>query len=306
MTLPTREHPIAVSLPQGGHGPALRFAVREAELHRCGIRVVHVYQGGRQAQVEGLELLQQVVSSLEERVGQAVAVSGELVLGQPVAGVLASSPDARAVVVQHREVLYLTHALMGPAHPDDRTCRMPIVSLPDDWEPQVGPRGPVAVGIDDPDPGRAHEPLRLALAIAIAHHTSLQVVHSWHFPQPYDDEVEDRIGPEWASSARRSIRQTLDALPDVNRVPVEIVVRHAEPAPILLDVGRSAEALVLGRHGSHLPLWWPRVGPVTHAALHQAACPVVLVEAGISTSPGEAPASAPPPTEAGATRRMRG
>jgi hypothetical protein len=58
---------------------------------------------------------------------------------------------------------------------------------------------------------------------------------------------------------------------------VEVVVEasHGLAAEVLLEVGRTAELLVVGRHDPLVPVG-SHIGPVARAVLQDATCPVLL------------------------------
>jgi nucleotide-binding universal stress UspA family protein len=141
-------------------------------------------------------------------------------------------------------------------------------------------RGPVVVGVD----GSRLSELAIDFAVreAARREAGVVAVHAWTrpvstgpgdmLPLVYDvDEVqaeEDRVLAESVAGWR-------DRYPDVDIV--HRLVR-GRPAPALLAESASAQLVVVGGHGrggfSGLLL-----GSVSHAMLHHARCPVVIVQA---------------------------
>jgi nucleotide-binding universal stress UspA family protein len=62
-------------------------------------------------------------------------------------------------------------------------------------------------------------------------------------------------------------------------VPVEEHCTRGRAAQELVRAAASAALLVVGRH-EHRPALRPAVGPVTHAVIHHATCPVAVVPHG--------------------------
>lgn len=271
--------PIVVSVPDGDLDAALRFAASEAEFHRSPVRLVHAYEPGPSitgpplTQASATELLRRAVLRAEELLGPETDVTGALVRGPSVEGVLDASQDARVVVLQRRDLLHLirslTRSLDGAAV---RRARIPLVCVPPAWAPPEPETRPITVGIDATE--HAAGLLRASVALAREHRAPLRVLHTWSFPQPYDDAVVLRVGREWEAWAREDMESVLRGLrPGVS---VDIDVQHGAPLPALLAAAGTSRLMVLGRHGVHRALG-SRLGPVTRAVLHDAPCPVLLL-----------------------------
>lgn len=271
--------PVVVSVPDGDLDPALRFAATQAELHRSPVRLVHAYAPGPSltgppvTQTGASEVLRRAVLRAEEVLGPAIEVTGALVRGPAVEGVLDASQDARVVVLQRRDLLHLirslTRSLDGAAV---RRAQIPLACVPPAWASPPHESRPITVGIDATEHSAGL--LRAAVALAREHRAPLHVLHTWSFPQPYDDAVVLRVGREWEAWAREDLESVLRVLPP--GVPLDVDVRHGPPLPALLAAARTSRLMVLGRHGVHRALG-SRLGPVTRAVLHDAPCPVLLL-----------------------------
>ncbi|GGY14611.1 universal stress protein [Streptomyces anandii] len=136
----------------------------------------------------------------------------------------------------------------------------------------------VLLGVDA-DAAR-EEVVRFAFEAARLRGARLRVLSAWHPPTPltlgtaaaaaFDDpwRAEDRLG-----ALDAVLRPWHERYPDV-RVLVTAV--HDRPAPALVRAARGAGLLVVGhrltdRSGP------PCTGPVTHAVIHHATCPVAVV-----------------------------
>ncbi len=282
-------HPIVVSVPDGDLDAALRFAATEAAVHHCPVRLVHAYEPGPSltgppiTQARATEVLRRAVLRAEEVLDPTTDITGALVRGPAVEGVLDASQDARVVVLQRRDLLHLirslTRSLDGAAV---RRAQIPLVCVPPAWAAPAPDERPVTVGVDAPEHSAGL--LHAAVALAREHHVPLRVLHTWSFPQPYDEAVLLRVGREWEAWAREDMESVLRGLRPGAGVPVEVEVRHGPPLPALLAAAYASRLMVLGRHGVHRSLG-SRLGPVTRAVLHAAPCPVLLLPTAAPTAP---------------------
>lgn len=265
-------HPLVVALPDGEDEALLRFGAREALQHGCGVHLVHAHPGDDRARAE--RVLASAVARTEVVAGPGVPVTGTTVVGPPVASVLRAAGDTRGVLVRQRDFLHLRHALEDDDHEGGR---LPITCVPTRWSPVHDDDRPVLVGVGAPD--AAEDLIGRALEVAQAHHTSLRILHAWHFPQPHDAVIEARVGPQWSDSVRTAIDRALARCRRHARAPVpaDVVVRHGHPAEVLVEAARRAQVLVLERDRSRDGRVC--IGRTTRAALHECPCPVLLLPA---------------------------
>ncbi|NGN62481.1 universal stress protein [Streptomyces sp. A7024] len=145
------------------------------------------------------------------------------------------------------------------------------------------PRGTVLVGVQSNTDEAA---VRFGFEEAQHRNAALHVLHAWQFPPlkptphlvppggPLQRDAEDeavrrasQAVPRYAVSSHR------DAYPDVRVVTDDIC---GSPSAALVEASKKADVIVLTAHrnphraGLHL-------GPVSHAVLHHAHCPVVLI-----------------------------
>ncbi|MEU9605879.1 universal stress protein [Streptomyces sp. NPDC048057] len=136
----------------------------------------------------------------------------------------------------------------------------------------------VVVGVNDP--AQARPALRYALREAAARRCELQVVHAW---RRVAQEPVDHMGvpDDTTRSQRDRTAHLLDeavglALAGGGDVAVRRTAVEGPAHRVLTGLSAEADLLVIGashqdrRHGG-------RIGHVAHAALHRAACPVVIV-----------------------------
>lgn len=156
-------------------------------------------------------------------------------------------------------------------------CTTPLMVVRGRTEPV---RGTVVLGLEsDTDT----EALRFAVDEAVRRGAGLVVLHAWQFPPPRGRPSllawADLHGLRKAAEAvpRRAVAAAHRDRPGVRAQP-QTVCRS--PAPALVEASRTADVVVLAAHRRphHFGL---QLGPVTHAVLHHAHCPVVLVPTGL-------------------------
>ncbi|MFD9818277.1 universal stress protein [Streptomyces violascens] len=276
-----------------GSDPSLRaldWATDEAALHGLPLCVVHSqawgwYEGyGPAFGVDRSALRvygENVVGSAVERVGRraaAVKAYGELVIEDPTAVLTRMSSEAFVVVVGGLGAGGIAGLPLGSvglavaAH-----AQSPVIVVRGDEQHLRRSFRRIAVGIDEPE--QAHPVVEFAIREAELQSAALDAVHAWRCPAR---EVADYPDHRADSERHRALaEETLtEALRPTARVKSVVEVRpqvvegHARKA--LLDVARAADLLVVGarRRKSHLGM---QLGPVNHAVLHRAACPVAVV-----------------------------
>jgi nucleotide-binding universal stress UspA family protein len=274
--------PVAAHVYDDSYGPAARHAAHEAVLNRCGLRLVHTYPGdARPGQRElAAATLQRAVDRVREARAPSPDVTGVLVQGPPVEAILDASSDCRMVVLEHRDVLRLVQAITRSSRAGMAPYPyLTVACVPHAWSPPPPGSGPVTVGVETTD--ECATVLDGALEIARAHRTTLQVLHTWSLPAPYDEAVLRRVGAEWEAKVRSEIASALALLGDAARdVPVVVEVRHGSPAQLVIDAARDSEVLVLTRHDARAPVG-SHLGRVARSALYASPCPVVLLPAAV-------------------------
>ncbi|MDX2644752.1 universal stress protein [Streptomyces sp. PA03-1a] len=112
----------------------------------------------------------------------------------------------------------------------------------------------------------------------------LRVLHAWTHPHISMGEWPTSHRQDLASQARQhrelarfAVSKLTERFPDV-AVRVDSVPGHAAAA--LVEASRAADVVVVGAHRREDRPLGMRLGPVTHAVLQHAHCPVVLVPIG--------------------------
>ncbi|OKJ18428.1 stress-inducible protein [Streptomyces sp. CB02130] len=127
--------------------------------------------------------------------------------------------------------------------------------------------------------GPCDDLLAFAFEAAAARGVPLQIVHGRslplhaHAPWGVDHDVAKEISKEAQKQQTKVLRPWREKFPGVE--PVE-TIRLASPAEAVVRAAEGASLLVVGRRTHRLALA-PRLGPVAHAALHHARCPVAVV-----------------------------
>ncbi|MEU9044780.1 universal stress protein [Kitasatospora sp. NPDC048343] len=141
----------------------------------------------------------------------------------------------------------------------------PVVVVPAEAADPV-PREQVVVGVDTRRPAEAA--LDFAFDAARRYGLPVRALHAW---APVDPSARAKFQLAEHDLLDLAIAPWRAGHPDVQ------VVADAEPGgagQVLVDASAKARLVVLGRgHAASLG----RLGPVAHAVLHHAACPVVLV-----------------------------
>jgi nucleotide-binding universal stress UspA family protein len=275
---------------------AADWAAREAALRGVPLRLVHASPPfpGIVVPVPAVDTWHQVGErTLQRAVGHLrdrhpdVEVRGEQVSGAPAAALLAAARGAGLLVVGMRgsggfDGLAIGSVALRVAA--DAACS--VVSVP---EQPVGAHGEgtgaaggaaqVVVGFDAHHP--VDEAADFAFSAAEARGARLRVVQAWTLPA---DSVSPRMlavtEEDRATWEDQEVLQLADALrawqekyPEV-AVRTDVVLLH--PAEALLNASRAADLLVVGRRTDPQATGGP-LGPVTHAVLHHARCPVAVV-----------------------------
>ncbi|MFI8849849.1 universal stress protein [Streptomyces sp. 891-h] len=187
--------------------------------------------------------------------GAPVLALGSRALG-PVAGFFLGSVGLSVIA-------HATMPVVAVRHPDARSRST---------------TAPVIVGVD---PKQSHGPLldfafetadRRGAVLRAAHAWSVRALYSYPSALP-DPAVVIRAGDRAEAELDRTLMPWRRRFPHVE---VEAELAMGPGAPFLVESSKEASLLVVGRRlrGHPFPT---RIGPVTHAALHHAACPVAVV-----------------------------
>ncbi|MEY9877562.1 nucleotide-binding universal stress UspA family protein [Streptacidiphilus sp. MAP12-33] len=150
----------------------------------------------------------------------------------------------------------------------------PLVLVPP--HATAGPGYRVVVGVDPS--GDCAPVLEYALRYAQDHGVVLRAVHAWQPPVPWGagpvqpGEVERRgVQHQHAVALREALATAHNRFPAVDATSAEV---SGPPAGVLVEETEKASLLVVGRR-RHRPV--SALGPVAHAVLQHASCPVAVV-----------------------------
>jgi nucleotide-binding universal stress UspA family protein len=283
--------PILVGVDGSVHSlAAVEVAVREGALRERAVRIVY---GDRWAghpawanndpagELAGDQLSepQQAIRDATDRAATAQPVNGrvpvtcEVLPGDPATVLIRESAYADVLVLGHvgrgafAELLLGSVAIKVAAH-----AACPVVITRGAQQTS----GDVVVGVDGSVADDA--PLRFAFHEASLRGADLRAVHAWNRPALPDHAVVllSDTGPEENAHAQM-LDEALSAWS--RKYPTVTVHRQLTTDPAataIVEVSRRAQLVVLGARGqSRLP--GRRLGSISHAVLHHAACPVAVV-----------------------------
>ncbi|MFI1162816.1 universal stress protein [Streptomyces sp. NPDC020801] len=289
-------HPVLAGIDGSERSSAAAdWAAREAALRGVPLRLLHAFPPLPGTPVPGpaldrlrhmgARMLQRVAADLEDRYPD-VEVRGEQTDDAPAAALLAAARAAGLLVVGTRGTGGFDGLAVGSvALRMAAAAPCPVVLVPQPpgafgaGTPAARGAARIVVGFD------AHHPVGevadFAFSAAEARGARLRVVQAWAFPaeavSPRMLVVTEEDRATWED---QEVLQLSDALrawqekyPGVT-VRTDVVLLH--PAEALLNASRGAALLVVGRRADPQAAEG-RLGPVTHAVLHHAGCPVAVV-----------------------------
>jgi nucleotide-binding universal stress UspA family protein len=216
-----------------------------------------------------LERVRDDLGATEDEVPVVVASGGALAV------LLTASEQADVLVVGKRGLGAVKRMIVG-SHSIAIAGRsaVPVVVVPDTWQPVERLSAPVIVGLDGST--RDDAVLTFAFERAVRLAVPLVVVHGWQLPAVYSWSSEDIA--RWGDEATQRVDDSLQ--PWVIRYPevkVLTLAQDANAAMVILDASAVAQLVVLGRHTGPRHFGGFNVGSTTRAVLHYAECPVAII-----------------------------
>ncbi|ARX81365.1 hypothetical protein SMD44_00763 [Streptomyces alboflavus] len=268
---------------------ALDWAADEAERGSLALRVVHAsgwewYEGHEPSFGINREAVRaqadRVLAAAAARVGErtrAAGVTSGVLDEDPAAALIRESRRAAGVVVGSRGRGRLAGLLLGSVSLSVAArASCPVTVVRGGEQSLRGGFRRVVVGVDEA--AGAAAAVAYAVRAARLRDTELLAVHAWRRPVP---EAGGGPRPVGAADPRRlRAEHELDvALRSAVRDHGAVAVRHeaveGQARVALLDASATADLIVVGaRRPGHTGL---QLGPVNHAVLHHAACPVTVV-----------------------------
>ncbi|SHN75929.1 universal stress protein [Cryptosporangium aurantiacum] len=213
-----------------------------------------------------------------QQVAPELDVSASVVAQRPVPALLEASRHSALLVVGCRGLNDVANVLLGSVSAAVATHAACSVAVVRGTRP-VAPDAPVVVGVD----GSGGEDTTLAAAFeeASVRKAPLVVAHAWS-----DVSLVAAAGavvgtwPTW-DRLRQEATNTVEATLEVWRakhpsVRVGTHIVRDRPAAALLDVGRTAQLVVVGSHGRG-GFAGMALGSVARRLVHHADCPVLVV-----------------------------
>jgi nucleotide-binding universal stress UspA family protein len=299
------QNAIAVGLDgSAASAAALHWAAAEAERRRAPLRLVHAREPmPAPAHADGVEGQQvqtgrRLVATAREDVlarRPGLRVEAEVIAEAPAEALLEVAAESVMLVLGSYGTRRLPSFFLGSTSLETvaRAAR-PVVLVRAEEDPEAReagtahepeehevhshePRVVLALGLD-----HGYESL-LRFAFESAHATGLplHVVHAIRLPShvyvpggPVVPHIAVEYRREVEKEVREKVRPWAERHPDVR---LHAALRLEGTAQAVVHEAEGSDLLVVGRCRKHRTALGPRIGPVAHAAVHHAACPVAVV-----------------------------
>ncbi|MEU7723120.1 universal stress protein [Streptomyces tibetensis] len=281
-----------------GAAAAAEWAAREAALRGVPLRLLQVAPrlsgptvpdpALKRLHLMGARVVQRTIEDLAARY-PALEVTGEQADEPPAVALLGAARDAGLLVVGTRGTGGFQDLVVGSvALRTAAAAPCPVVLVPRPagafTDGAAAPRGTgsVVLGFDAHRP--AGEAADFAFRAADARTARLRVVQAWALPaesvSPRTFVVTEEDRATWEDQEVLGLSDALrpwqEKYPRVT-VSTDLMLLHAAEA--LLNASRRSDLLVVGRRTDPRAAEG-RLGPVAHAVLHHARCPVAVVPHG--------------------------
>jgi nucleotide-binding universal stress UspA family protein len=262
---------------------AIEWAADDATARNAPLHLLHVIDERRfplpvhpltTDDQHGWHLLDRVGDELTARY-PGLQLRRDLATGDVGAELVGHSRNHAAVVVGRRGSGGFVRMLIGStAFRVANEALVPVVVVPDNWEPGTRGVDPVVLGVDYRDSQPAA--MRFAFEEARRRGVRLVAAHGRDVPAIDWDVPPASVAEE--PSAQEALAAAIEPMRgEFPEVEVELLCSDSHPLTVLLDEAPSAQLLVVGRHGKRgggLPF-----GSVARAALHYAEVPLAVVPA---------------------------
>lgn len=279
--------PIVVGVDTAAHSAhAVSAAAGEARLRNAPLWLCHAYQlsdraDGEEAAESPRTAVARMLDEIREQVRAdypELLVERRLVLGPPGSALAEISAGAALLVVGSRHsdgVIERSPAPVVPHAIDLASCPVMVAR----GEPAGVPSRRITIGVDMTEPFSGTQALDFVFDEAILRRAEVFAVYAWDLFTPrYPGSV---IGSVRNIHVRNTVlgkrlgdflQPWRDKYPDVL---VDGKVSAGPPSRLLIDSAGSSDLLVLG--GRRRADRASRLGAMTHAMVHHARCPVVVV-----------------------------
>lgn len=289
MTAGQRPAPVVVAVDGSRRSTgAVRYAINEARIRRCGVRMVHVVpaplpeSGLWPAEAGDITYLERAGRGTVTREAEAarslapdLAIEPVLALGPRVAQLVAAAA-AGGLMVLGRETRHGAERLVARATTAEVTARapVPVAVVPAGW--RDGGHNRVVVGIKTFT--SAGELLTRALSVASCRHAAVRVVHAVEVPDLATDLglAKAHAGESIAAATRLLETVVRDWAVVYPGVAVETSVVPGHPDEVLVEAAADADVLMVARHHRGLGRI-ARLGRTPRAILNECDTPVEVV-----------------------------
>jgi nucleotide-binding universal stress UspA family protein len=262
------------------------WAIREADMRGTRVRIVHVVPAWADEipmdaphAYLGRRICESATSVLTDAVRWAgwqtpgAEVESELLRGDPRLALIRASKDAELLVVGSHGLGGSRELLLGSVAlgvPGQATCPVAVIR-----KMRAKPRNEVVVGVDGSPGGAAA--IEFAFAEAGLRGAELHAVHAWSEPFAGYDVGAMPTVTDQAGAQRLLLAEAVAGRSE--RYPEVKLVEHIErghPVQVLKRASIGADLLVVGSRGRG-NVAGLLLGSVSHALLHHAPCPLLVV-----------------------------
>lgn len=272
---------------------AVDWAADEAARHRLPLRILHAslwerYEGvtpsfaSRRPSEE--VMAEHIAASAAERAAKRhpeLQLTAEVLGRDPLEALVDESDHAFAIVVGQRGRGDLAALLLGSVSlATAARARCPVFVVRGGQRQRRSGFGWLTLAVGEDGPTRAA--VEFAFREAAARGCGVEAVHAWRWPgvatglQPAAGTGEDTAKRRLLHAEQvldETLREPMAAYPDVQ---VRRSAVEGTPRGVLLEASTAADLLVVGAGHRHGVFGW-QLGPVSHAVLHHAECPVAVV-----------------------------
>jgi nucleotide-binding universal stress UspA family protein len=264
------------------HLPVELVSACPVHLTRAPMR--HLGHAVRELETSVTQSLARLVQRLP---GDAETLPSRVAPGAPRSVLLDALDDEAALLVVGSRRGHVERMLLGSTSAAVAgRAPVPVVVVPDGWTADRDP-GPLVVGTALGEESEDHL-LRFAFDRARDVGAAVVVVHAWEAP------ALQTWSPSDVRDYRSRVLAALDELlepwgrtyPDIEVATSAVA---AQPADAVLDTGRVAQMVIVGRHAPASRYSGVRLGSTARSVLHRAGVPVAVIPPG-SASPSKASA----------------
>ncbi|WP_327701009.1 universal stress protein [Streptomyces decoyicus] len=277
---------------------AAQWAADEADRRNSVLRLLHAWillaaeapdtPPDRDQNAGARQIVRQAMEEVRAR-HPHLQVIEDLVGSEALPALLRAADESRMIVLGSRALTAWESYVLGDVSVDVvGQAERPVVLVRGGWSMKPprpesadsGPQAPeprIVVGVSLNGP--CDPLLAFAFDAAASRGLPLQAVHGRSLPvQAYapwgiDPEAAEEVTKEAEGELREVVHPWRERFPGV---PLQLTVLPESPTRAMVQTVPGAELLAVGRRRHH-PFLAPRVGPVAHAAIHHATCPVAVV-----------------------------